>query len=210
MANISTASIENFDSMTAEQKVEALLKLEVPEEVDMSQFVSKELFDKAASERASLSKQLKEKESALKSKATEQMTETEKLQEQMREMQAASEEALKKIQEENEALKRKDTLRDYQTNFGLLGLDEKLSGETATALVDGDIAKVFANLKRFLEIYKKSIEAELMNKTPQPNGMGGDPNQKQNAAIENARRLAKARAGNNKSFDDTMGMYLKK
>ena len=62
MPNINTSSIEGFEGMTAEQKVEALLKLEIPEAVDMSKFISKELFDKKASEAANLSKQLREKQ----------------------------------------------------------------------------------------------------------------------------------------------------
>ena len=36
MATIDTSMIEGFDSMTADQKVEALLKAEVPEKVDLS------------------------------------------------------------------------------------------------------------------------------------------------------------------------------
>lgn len=210
MANINTASIENFDSMTAEEKVSALLGMEIPEEVDLTGYVAKDVFDRKATEAANLSKQLKEKETALRSKASEQMTETEKLQEQIREMQEANEEALRVMREENEALKRKDTLRDYQTNFGLLGFDEKLSGETAAALADGDSAKVFANLKKFLETYKKSIEAELLNKTPRPDGAGGDPSKQRDTAAEMAKKLAGVRSGTNKSYNDIMGNYLKK
>ncbi len=61
MPNIDTSTIEGFDSMTAEQKVEALLKAEIPEKVDLSRYVSKETFDKKASEASALSKQLKDK-----------------------------------------------------------------------------------------------------------------------------------------------------
>ena len=52
MPTISTESIEGFDSMTTEQKVEALLKVEVPERIDLSGYVKKDLFDKTASELA--------------------------------------------------------------------------------------------------------------------------------------------------------------
>ena len=58
MANIDTATIEGFEGMTAEEKVSALLKLDIPDAVDLSKFVSKETFDKKASEAANLSKQL--------------------------------------------------------------------------------------------------------------------------------------------------------
>ena len=61
MANINVSSIEGFDGMTAEQKVEALLKFNIPDEVDLTKFVEKSVFDKKASEAAELSKQLKAK-----------------------------------------------------------------------------------------------------------------------------------------------------
>ena len=42
---IDTTVIEGFESMTAEQKVEALLKVEVPEKIDLSGYVKKALLD---------------------------------------------------------------------------------------------------------------------------------------------------------------------
>ena len=42
MANIDVTTIQGFDGMTAEQKVEALLKFDIPERIDMSKYVSKE------------------------------------------------------------------------------------------------------------------------------------------------------------------------
>ena len=61
MPNIDTSTIEGFHDMTAEQKVEALLKAEIPEAVDLSQYVAKKTFDEKASEAAELSKKLKGK-----------------------------------------------------------------------------------------------------------------------------------------------------
>ena len=61
MPTISTESIEGFDSMTAEQKVEALLKVEVPEKVDLSGYIQKSQFDKVSSELAEAKKTLKGK-----------------------------------------------------------------------------------------------------------------------------------------------------
>ena len=52
MATIDTSMIEGFDGMTAEQKVEALLKTEIPEKVDLSLYVSKDTADKYATEAA--------------------------------------------------------------------------------------------------------------------------------------------------------------
>ena len=61
MAVFDTTQIEGFDGMTAEQKLEAVLKFDLPDAPDMSKFVSKETFDKKASEAANLSKQLRDK-----------------------------------------------------------------------------------------------------------------------------------------------------
>ena len=58
---IDTTVIEGFESMTAEQKVEALLKVEVPEKIDLSGYVKKDLFDKTASELAEAKKTIKGK-----------------------------------------------------------------------------------------------------------------------------------------------------
>lgn len=61
MATIDISTIEGFDGMTAEQKVDALLKAEIPEKVDLSLYVSKDTADKYATEAAELKKQLKSK-----------------------------------------------------------------------------------------------------------------------------------------------------
>ena len=56
MAKIDVSTIEGFEGMSAEQKVEALMKIEVPEKVDMSGFIAKSQFDKTASELADAKK----------------------------------------------------------------------------------------------------------------------------------------------------------
>lgn len=59
MANLDTSSIEGFDSMTADEKVTALLGMQLPEAADLSGYVRKDVFDAKATEAASLAKQLK-------------------------------------------------------------------------------------------------------------------------------------------------------
>lgn len=61
MATIDTSTIEGFDGMTADEKVTALLGLQIPDAVDMSGYVAKSVFDTKATEAATLSKQLKAK-----------------------------------------------------------------------------------------------------------------------------------------------------
>lgn len=61
MANIDTSTIEGFDGMTADEKVTALLGLQIPDPVDLSGYVKKDVFDAKATEAASLTKQLRAK-----------------------------------------------------------------------------------------------------------------------------------------------------
>lgn len=61
MATIDTSTIEGFDGMTADEKVTALLELQIPDAVDLSGYVAKSVFDTKATEAANLSKQLKAK-----------------------------------------------------------------------------------------------------------------------------------------------------
>lgn len=61
MATIDTSTIEGFDDMTADEKVTALLGLQIPDVVDLSGYVAKSVFDTKATEAANLSKQLKAK-----------------------------------------------------------------------------------------------------------------------------------------------------
>ena len=61
MANIDTSTIEGFDGMTADEKVTALLGLQIPDPVDLSGYVKKDVFDAKAAEAASLTRQLRTK-----------------------------------------------------------------------------------------------------------------------------------------------------
>lgn len=59
MPNIDVSTIQGFDAMSADEKVNALLSYEIPEAVDMTKYVTKETFDKKASEAAKLARDLK-------------------------------------------------------------------------------------------------------------------------------------------------------
>ena len=190
MANINTAQIEGFDSMTAEQKLDALLKFEIPEAVDMTKYVSKEVFDKKASETAALSKQLKEK-----------MTDDE-----VKEAEKAK--ALAEMQAELETLRKDKTIADYTARYVAMGYDAELAKDTAKAMADGDMEKVFANGEKHRQAMETKIKADLMRGTPKPDGAGGEGKQT-DSAVEKAKALAKARHGGDKDYNDIMSKYKK-
>ena len=189
MPNIDPSTIENFENMTPEEKVNALLKVEIPESVDLSKYVSKETFDKKASEAAKFSKQLQEK-----------MTEDEK-------KAAEAEENNKKILEELETLRKDKTIATYTAQYIGMGYDKALAEETAKAMAEGDMDKVFANAAKHNEALTQKIKEDLLNKTPKPGGAGGDNGK--DSAVEKAKEIAKARSGGGKEYENIMEKYRK-
>ena len=157
MARIDTSKISGYDKMTPEDKIKALEALTIPDEVDMTKFVRKEVFDKKASEASDLDKRLKEK-----------MTEDEKKQQE-------DAEARTRMEQELAELRRESSLAKAKTQFLALGYDADLADDTALAFVDGDTAKLFANQQKYIESVRKAAIAEAMKNTPDPKGgNGGD------------------------------------
>lgn len=189
MAQFDTSSISGFEEMTAEQKVDALLKADIPDPVDMSKFVSKEIFDKKASEAASLSKQLKDK-----------MTDDEA-------KKAEDAQALADLKNELETLRKDKTIADYTAKYIALGYEKTLAEDTAKAMAEGDMAKVFANGEKHKEALEKDIKAKLMKGDPRPGG-GGDELEA-DPAVEKAKEIAKAKLGNGKTYKEIMDKYKK-
>jgi hypothetical protein len=146
--------IENYESMSPEEKVAALEAYEP----DMSGFVAKSAFDKTASELAAAKKSLKEK-----------MTEDE-----ARAAQEAEERA--SIMAELEALRAEKVVASYTTAYLGLGYDERLAKATAVAMAKGDTETVFKNQKLHMETREKALRTELLKQTPAP--VSGDPNTK--------------------------------
>lgn len=196
MAQFDTSTIEGFDGMSAEQKLEALLKADIPDKVDLSLYVSKETFDKKASEAASLSKQLKES----KEKLGEIMSEDEK-------KKLETEEANKKILEELETLRKDKTVSEYTAKYLALGYDSELAADTAKAMADGDMTKVFANGEKHRAALEKSIKENLMKNDPKPGSGGGDNGDSK--GVELAKKIGKAKSEANKAYEDVMKHYLR-
>lgn len=182
MANIDTSTIEGFDALTAEQKVEALLKLDIPERVDMSGFVRKDLYDKTASDLSKAKKDLAGKMTADESAAAEQKAKWDEMEAKMATLQA-----------DNEKLQMERTESIYKAKYlAMPGFDEKLAEETAKAMAAGDMDKVFANQQKANEAHEKAVRAELVKSDPKPGGAGGENGEPDN--VKWARERAKQRA----------------
>lgn len=190
MPTISTEAIEGFAEMSAEQKVEALLKLEVPEKVDLTGFIPKAQFDKTASE-------LAEAKKAIKSKMTEDEAAAAERDAKWAEMEAK----LAKLEQE----KLEST---YKASYLSLGYDDALAEDTAKAMVAGDMAKVFENQKKAAETAEKKLKAELMRNSPHPGGAGGG-NDREPDNIALAKKLGGRRKQAQSASDDIMKHYMK-
>ena len=138
--------IENYESMTPEEKVAALEAYEP----DMSGFVSKATFDKTASDLAAAKKSLRDK-----------MTEDEAKAAKAAEDQAA-------IMAELEALRHEKLVSNYTNSYLTMGFDEKLAKSTAEALANGDMDTVFKNQKIHADAREKALRTELLKSTPTP------------------------------------------
>jgi len=190
MPNIDTSTIEGFAAMTAEQKVEALLKAEIPEAVDLSQYVAKKTFDEKATEAANLSKQLKAK-----------MTDDEAAK-------AQAEADRKALEDKYTELLRKSTIAEHTARYiAMPGYDEKLARETAEALFDGDMERVFANQQKANVAYEKKLRADLVKQDPKPDGAGGGDSGKDDA-VEFAKKLGKQRADALKNANEGLKHYF--
>lgn len=191
MANFDTTQIADFDSMTTEQKLDALLKAEIPEAVDLSKYVSKDVFDKKASEAASLSKQIKERMTDEEAKEAERNR------------------VLEDMKTELESLRKDKMVATYTAQYVSMGYDKALAEETAKALADGDMEKVFANGAKHKDALEKRIKEELLNRTPKTSGAVGGDDEKKDSAVEKAKELARAKHGGGKEYEDIMSKYRK-
>lgn len=152
MSKIDTSAIEGFDTMTPEQKIAALQDYEF----DTSGYVRKEVFDKTASEAA----EWKRKHKALLVAEGQKETETQQI--------------MEDLKKELDEMKKEKVLSGYKSNFITQGYSEALANEAAVAMAAGEMDKVFATQKKFLEQYKKDVTAEAMKKTPKPPAGGSE------------------------------------
>ena len=152
---IDTTKIPNFDTLPDEAK-NAILEMEFADAPDMSQYVSKNIFDKKASEAADLNKQLKARMTEEEAKAAKDAEEKAAL--------------VARLEE----LERERAVSEYVTSYLAMGYEEKLAKSSAEALAKGDMATVFANQKTHTENKEKALRTELLKQTPPPPA-GGTP-----------------------------------
>lgn len=160
---IDVTKIDGYDSMSAEEKLQALENYEMPEpqKPDYTGYVTKEQFDKTSSELAEKKRQLR---------ASMDETQAQKLKEQ--EEREELEEQLKALQESHAKLIQDNAIAENTAKLIGLNYDEALAKETAKAMVEGNIALVLDNYKKHLDSFEKKLKAEIMKTTPKPGADG--------------------------------------
>ena len=143
------------EGMSLEDIENALKDIDLPTDNSAEIDRLKTALSKSNSEAADYKKQLREKMSADELKAKEDS-------DKMVELQSKYDALLK----ESETAKNKARLL-------ALGYEDKLATETAEAIVNGEIDKVFANQKKHLDSVAKKIREEVLTSTPRPTGGNG-------------------------------------
>lgn len=191
MGKLDVSGIEGFDAMSAEQKVEALMGLDVPDAVDMSGYIDKKKFDKLSSELADAKRKLNETQANGANEKSE------------------SERAIAELQEKYDALMKESTIDKYTAQYkAMQGFDDKLARATAEALFAGDMKTVFDNQKKANEAYAKQLKADAMKNMTQPaGGSAGEPPESE--AIRLAKELGQKKAQATKTSDDIMKQFMR-
>lgn len=143
------------EGMTIEEIETALKDIDLPTDNSAEIDRLKAALSKSNSEAADFKKQLREKMSAEEIKAKEDA------------------ETIEELKKERDALLREKTVAAYKANYLALGYDEKLANDTAEALANGELDKVFTNQKKHNEVVEKKIRADVLKETPTPEGGNG-------------------------------------
>lgn len=146
---IDTTKIENFDALSAEEKLNAILNYEIEVE-DTTKL--KNALNKATAEASEFKKALREKQ-----------TEAEKLEAERKEKEAEREKMLSELMREK-------SIADNKAQFLSVGYDDELATKSATAMTDGNMKEIFDGFRTFMESREQTIKANLIKGTPAPKG----------------------------------------
>ena len=172
---IDTAKIENYESMSAEDKLKALEEYEwetpAPKESDEVTRL-KNALSKANSDAAEWKRQYRETQTAAE-RAEAERAEREKA-----------------VEDELRNLRREKTVSGYLAQYLALGYEKELALKAAEATADGDAATTIACQQTFLEAKTKELEAAALNK--QPTLSFGSPPTAQDAEADAYNKMRKA------------------
>ena len=148
---IDTAKIENYETMSAEDKLKALEEYEfetpAPKENDEVTKL-KAALSKANSDAAEWKRQFREKQ-----------TEAERAEAERKEHEAA-------VEDELRTLRRDKSVSGYVAQYLALGYSQELALKAAEATADNDAATIMSCQQEYIEAKTKELEAAALNKQP--------------------------------------------
>lgn len=190
MAKFDTSRIANWESLDTEARLKALMEADIPDAVDLTQYVSKATADKYASEAADWKK-----------KYNSRLTEDEQ-------KKAAEEEAKAELEKKYAELLKKTTVAEYKAQYLGLGYSEETAGKMAEAQAAGDSAKMFELMTAEQSVMKEKMKKDILNGTPKPGGAPDGGNRTKTPDIVLAEKLAAESKEAGKSASDAQKKYF--
>ena len=119
---------------------------------------------------------------------------------------AEQDKAMKEMQDKYNDLLKQSTIANHTARYlAMPGYDENLARDTAEALFNGEMDRVFANQQKANETYEKKIKADAMKGMRDP-AKGNDDDKPEN--VEYAKQRGKARADALKASKDVLSHYM--
>lgn len=187
---IDVSLIEGFDTMTPEQKVDALQNFEM--DPTKAGFRTQADFDRVSSESAERKRKIRE----LEEKGNPN-TDLEKM--------------IQALQESNKKLERDNLISKEAANYISLGYEKDLAQQAAEASADGDRTKLFELQTKFLEAHDKALKAQALKDMKGLQGGNGDPgtDPEKEKILEMAKNFGKTSAEQRKASQDVLSHYMK-
>lgn len=198
MAQINTESIENFDAMSPEEKVTALLGYQFDDGADKVKAAEenaakmKAAFDKAASEAAGYKKQLNATLSDDEKKRNEDA------------------EIRKQLEERLAEFEQRERISTAKAAFLGGGFDEATAADAANAFIAGDIEKMSAAVKKYRESIEVQTKSRLMDSNPKQDAGSKADDSKKSDAENIASKIGKLRADEMKKAQEILEKYTRR
>lgn len=152
-SKIDTKTIEGFDNMSAEEKLNALLnyEFEAPKADESAELARvRNALNKASSEAAEYRKALRDKQTEAERAEADRL------------------ENERKLQEELTAYRNKERVASYKAQLMAAGYDAATAEVMAKALPDGVSDEYFAASKTFLDTQRQTLLSEALDRQPKP------------------------------------------
>ena len=155
MPKIDVSQFENYATLSAEEKVALLEGYEIPEAKPSAEVPNDEIT------------RLKNALSKSNSEAADYRKKWQSTLSEQERLEAERQQRETDMQTQLNALLREKQTSEFEKNFLATGYSPELAKSSATAMVDGNNAQVFADMNAFIAEKTKQLQAEALNTQPQ-------------------------------------------